>query len=132
MPTVTNVSGTNAGPAANSTPSSEAAMGNAWKIGTFQQVLNVLTIATVTCTEQTFTFTGLLTTDVVVVQNTAAPVAGLLVGNSRCKSADVLAVTFGNPTAGTITPVTTDTWNITVIRPLPNYVAPTTGSLLNW
>ena len=121
MPTVTDVQGTNAGPASGGFPLSFLPVGDAWKVGIFTQVLNVLTVATVVSTEQTFTFTGLLTTDMVLVRCTAAPVAGLIVGNSRCKAADVLAVSFGNPTAGTITPVTTDTWQILVVRPLPNY-----------
>jgi hypothetical protein len=132
MPTVTNITGTNAGPASGGAPLSMMPVGNGWKLGVFTQVLALGTVATVTCTEQTFTFTGLLTTDIVFVTSTAAPVAGLIIGNSRCKSADVLAISTGNPTAGTITPVTTDTWTITVIRPLPNYSQASSGTFLNW
>lgn len=129
-PTVTDIQGTNTGPSSGGFPTSFLNVGDIWKVGMFTQVLNVLTVATVTSTEQTFTFTGLLTTDMVFVRSTAAPVTGLIVGNSRCKSADVLGISFGNPTAGTITPVTTDTWQIMVVRPNANYTQATAN--LNW
>ncbi|MGH9967714.1 MAG: hypothetical protein ACREBG_07740 [Pyrinomonadaceae bacterium] len=80
----------------------------------YSQSLNVASVAANTSAEQTFTVTGLATTDKVFV-NKPALNAGLVVGNARVSAADTLAITFGNLTAGAIDPAA-ETYEIIAIR----------------
>lgn len=82
---------------------------------TFSSSLNVASVAANTSAEQTFTVTGLETTDVVFVSKPSLS-AGLVVGNARVSAADTLAITFGNLTASPIDPAA-ETYLIGVIRP---------------
>jgi hypothetical protein len=132
-PVVTNVDGTNPGPAGVSTASPQSPIGNIWKDGVFSITLSPASVAPNTSAEQTFATTaiGLLTTDLVVVQKPTAQ-AGLVMGGSRVSSADTLAITFGNLTSATITPTASQVYVVGVFRVQPNYVAPASGNQITW
>lgn len=66
--------------------------------------------------EQTFTVTGLKTTDSVVVTKPAAQ-AVIGIAGARVSAADTLAITFINPTATTQTATATEVYQIFVYRP---------------
>jgi len=106
-------------------------MGNVWKTGVFSIALTPVSVANATSAEQTFDATaiGLLTTDVVLVQKPTAQ-AGLGIVGTRVSATNVLAITFMNTTAATITPTAAQTYLVTVIRPQPNFVAGDPD--LNW
>lgn len=85
----------------------------------------IVAVTATTTAEQTWTVTGLLTTDEVFkisLASGAANTTGLGIVNSRVSAADTLAVTFMNVSTGTLTPVT-GVYNVTVARPLPNIVS---------
>jgi hypothetical protein len=132
-PVITNIDGTNPGPASVSTASPQAPIGNIWKDGVFNVTLSPSSVAASTSAEQTFAATGigLLTTDVVIVQKPTAQ-AGLVLGGSRVSAADTLAITFGNTTAATITPTAAQVYQVAVFRVQPNYLAPATGNQITW
>lgn len=65
--------------------------------------LDVASVAANTSAEQTFAVPG-LTTDMMVFVNKPSLDAGLVVGNARVSAVDVLAITFGNSTAGAVDP----------------------------
>lgn len=77
------------------------------KVQTFSQTLNPTSVSANTTSEQTFTVTGLTTTDIVSV-NKPSHQAGLGIVNCRVSAADTLAITFMNTTAGAIDPVSED------------------------
>ena len=76
-----------------------------------------------TASEQTFTVTGLSVGDTLqvadVILNVTKPTnqAGLMIGNARVSAVNTIAITFVNPTAGSITPTAGETYTITVWRP---------------
>lgn len=80
------------------------------------------TIATITTAEQGLTVTGLATTDTVigVVKPTAQ--AGIGLAGWRVSAANTLGLTFINPTAGTLTPTSSEEYALQIYRPNP--VAP--------
>lgn len=132
-PVITNVDGTNPGPAAVATASPQAPIGNIWKDGVFLVTLSPVSVGVTTTTEQTFAATGigLLTTDVVIVQKPTAQ-AGLGIVGSRVSAADTLAITFANITATAITPTAAEVYKVAVFRVQPNYLAPATGNQISW
>lgn len=65
--------------------------------------LTPASVAASTSAEQTFAVTGLVTGQGVVV-NGPAPTAGTGIVNARVSAANTLALTFGNFTAGALTP----------------------------
>ena len=133
-PTVNNVDGSNTGPNVTALPDTvQMPVGNLWKVGMFSLAIAPATVATTTTAEQTFSATGigLLTTDFVIVQKPTAQ-AGLFITNARVSAADTLAITFGNVTSGTLTPTTTETYKVIVLRPQPNWTAPASGNQLDW
>lgn len=73
------------------------------KIKKYSQTITPTEVAIATAAEQTFTVTGLVTTDVVVV-NPAATGNATAVASARVSAANTLAITFVNPTAGALTP----------------------------
>lgn len=79
-----------------------------------------------TAAEQTFTVTGVLSTDVILANKPTAQ-TGLGVVNVRASAANTVAITFMNATGSTITP-TSETWTFTILRPedvpLPSIVSP--------
>lgn len=73
---------------------------------TFSQSLTPAATATITAAEQTFTVTGLTTSmNVLAVRPPSAQTAGLGLSGARVSAADTLALTFTNPTAGSLTAV---------------------------
>ena len=72
--------------------------------------------------EQTFTVTGLLTTDMVLAFNRGAAMqAGLGVTNARISAANTLALTWVNNTAANLTPTASEVYQVTVIRGLTTF-----------
>jgi hypothetical protein len=67
------------------------------------QTLTPVAVGAATCAEQTFTVPGLLATDVVDVFWPGSATAVGLVG-CRVSAVNTLALTFVNPTAGSLTP----------------------------
>lgn len=88
-------------------------MSNAWAIAV---AFSPISIAPNTAAEQTFAVSGLHLGDFVDVNKPTAQ-AGLIIGGSRVSAKDVLAVTFGNLTAATITPTAAETYTIQINRP---------------
>jgi hypothetical protein len=84
------------------------------QIRVYSQSLDVASVAANTSAEQTFTVTGLATTDKVFV-NKPSVSAGLVVGNARVSAANTLALTFGNLTAAPIDPAA-ETYTIVAFR----------------
>ncbi len=88
-----------------------------FKVGTtsitpdkYSPTLTPASVAADTTAEQTFTVTGLATTNSVVV-NGPAPTAGTGIVNARVSAANTLALTFVNATAAAVVP-TSGTYNI--------------------
>lgn len=84
------------------------------QIRVYSQSLDVASVAANTTVEQTFTVTGLATTDTVFVNKPTAT-AGLGIVNARVSAANTLAITFVNATAGAIDPAA-ETYAIVAIR----------------
>lgn len=84
------------------------------KVKVYSQTITPASVAAATVAEQTFTVTGLSTSDKVFV-NAGAIVNSVGIGNVRVSAANTLAVQFVNPTAGSLTP-TAVTWQIVAIR----------------
>lgn len=91
-------------------------MGNLLAIGTISQALSPALVAANTTAEQTFTVPGLKLGDFVgVVKPTNQ--AGIGVVNARVSAANTLAITFGNFTAGGLTPTAAEVYLISYMRP---------------
>ena len=76
-------------------------------------------VAANTTAEQTFTVTGLQTTDFILAVNKPTAQAGLGIGNWRISAANTLALTFSNNTASSITPTASQVYNVVVLRGFP-------------
>ena len=131
FPAVTNVDGSNPGPNSATPDFPQSPIGNVWKNGVFTVTLSPASVANATSAEQTFTMTGLLTTDYVYVNKPTAQ-AGLGIVGARVSAADTLAITFMNATAATITPTASQAYIVQVVRVQPNWTAPASGSLIDW
>lgn len=124
---------TNPGPSTTVNPEPQSSIGNLWKVGIFNLTLSPASVANATSAEQTFDASsiGLQTGDVVLVQKPTAQ-AGLGIVGSRVSATDVLAITFMNATAATITPTASQVYKVTVLRVQPNFTAPSSGPAMNW
>lgn len=124
---------TNPGPSIAQNPEPQAPIGNVAKLGRFSITLSPASVANATSAEQTFDASaiGLLTTDVVLVQKPTTQ-AGLGIVGSRVSATNVLAITFMNATAATITPTASQAYIVTVIRVQENFNAPSSGPAMNW
>ena len=91
--------------------------GNVRSIFMIDVTFNPAAVATITTAEQTTTVTGLRTGDMVFWQK-PTNTAGVGVVNMRVSATDTLAVTFVNPTAGSVD-AASETWRLLVIRPDP-------------
>lgn len=80
----------------------------------YQQALSPVQVAANTTAEQTFTVTGLVTTDIVVAIQKPTAQAGLGIVGWRVSATNALAITFGNNTAAPITPTAAETYKILV------------------
>lgn len=131
FPAVTNVDGSNPGPTSAAPDTPQSPIGNIWKAARLSVTLSPASVANATSAEQTFTMTGLLTTDFVSVNKPTAQ-AGLGIVGTRVSAADTLAITFGNFTAATITPTASEVYVVHVVRVQPNWTAPATGSPIDY
>ena len=107
----------NPGPSLSQFGVPQAPFGNLAQIGLLSVAVAPASVAATTSAEQTFTVTGLQTTDAVFVSKPSAQ-AGLAVATARVSASNTLAVTFVNASAGAITP-TTETYQLMVLRPQP-------------
>src|ERR1700731_2906002 len=71
-------------------------------------------IATITAAEQSLTVTGLLATDLVIV-NTPVTVAGVAVALPRVSAANTLKLVLGNSTGATLTPTASQAYIVATI-----------------
>ena len=93
------------------------ARGNIGKLFALSPTLTSVGVATITTAEQTYTVPGLQVGDVIVsVQRPANSPVGVGVVNARVSAANTLALTWVNPTAGSVTPAAA-AFQIVVARP---------------
>lgn len=85
--------------------------GNAYKSNLYAITLSPASVANATTAEQTFAVNGLNTTDFVYVIKPTNQ-AGLGITNCRVSAANTLAISFGNVTAATITPTSTEVYTL--------------------
>ena len=131
FPSVTNVDGTNPGPNSVTLPdTTQSPIGNVQETWSFAVKLSPSAVANATTAEQTFAVLGLITTDYVAVDKPTAQ-AGLGIVGTRVSAAGVLAITFANVTAATITPTASESYRLHVVRVQPNWTAPASGSQID-
>jgi hypothetical protein len=82
-------------------------------------------VAAATTAEQTFTLSGLKTSDVVFVRKPTLT-AGLGIAGARCSAADTLAITFINATASPID-AASEVYSVAIFRPEGGAVAAAIG-----
>jgi len=85
-----------------------------WVLGV---TLTPSSVANATSAEQTFTCTGVRLGDFIDVNKPTAQ-AGLGIVGSRAQAKDVIAITFQNSTAATITPTAAEIYTVKVDRPV--------------
>lgn len=123
MVATTNIDGSNPGPNVVTLPDPvQYPIGNVWKLGVFNLKLSPALVAANTSAEQAFAATGigLQVGDAVNVSKPTAQ-AGLGIVNERVSALDTLAITFGNFTAAGIQPTANEVYQVTVLRPLPEW-----------
>jgi len=91
--------------------------GNLSKLEVLSLTLTPSAVSANTSAEQTFTVPGLLTTDVVIGVSKPTTQAGLGIVGYRISAANTLAITFGNFSAGSITPTASQVYQVTIARP---------------
>lgn len=91
-------------------------LGNLPKQAVISVTLSPAAVSANTSAEQTFTVNGLLAGDHVVVNKPSAQ-AGLGVVGFRVSADNTLAITFGNFTAGSITPTASEVYRVLLSRP---------------
>ena len=96
--------------------STQAVRGNVLTLFAVSVTWNPAAVATATTAEQTVTVTGVKVGDVVVAYNKPANTAGAMPVNARVSAADTVAVTFVNPTAGSVDPGS-EAWTFVIGRP---------------
>jgi hypothetical protein len=108
-----------AAPNSQTTPNSQAPFSGIQQIGVISQTITPGSVgaANASGTQQTFTVTGLQTTDIIIV-TPAATGNATTVGSAFVSAANTLAIQFNNPTAGALTPGA-GVYLITVLRPAP-------------
>ncbi len=96
---------------------------------TVQSALTPVKVEGSTGAEQTFTITGLKTTDQILSVSKPTVQTGLFVANARVSAVDTLALQFVNATTASITPTAGETYTIVGLRPeritYPTIVSPT-------
>ena len=78
--------------------------GNVAGINIITASLTPTEVATITAPEQTFTVTGLKTTDTILAVLPPSDEAGVSLTYGRVSAANTLAIKFVNPTGGNVTP----------------------------
>jgi hypothetical protein len=91
-------------------------IGNIPKQSVISVTLSPVAVAANTSAEQTFAVAGLEAGDHVAVNKPSAQ-AGLGIVGARVSAANTLAITFGNFTAGSITPTASEVYTILLSRP---------------
>lgn len=89
--------------------------GNIARMFAITVTFNPAAVATATTAEQTTTVLGLRVGDFVISQK-PTNTAGVGVVNARVSAADTLALTFVNPTAGSVD-AASESWSFLVFRP---------------
>ena len=79
----------------------------------------LVSVASITSSEQSVTVNGLLATDIPVGVSKPALTAGLLNGTGRISAANTLQVQFINATQGALTPSATEIYGVTVLSQSP-------------
>lgn len=106
--------------------STQIARGNIARMFAVSVTFDPAAVATITTAEQTTTIPGLLPGDFVIPQK-PSNTAGVGVVNARVSAVDTLALTFVNPTAGSVN-AASETWKFLVFRPeegtLPSTMTP--------
>lgn len=89
--------------------------GNIGRIFAVQVTFDPAAVATITTAEQTATVAGVKVGDIVYWSKPTATV-GVGVVNARVSAADTIALTFVNPTAGSVN-AASETWTFLIFRP---------------
>lgn len=135
FPAVTNVTGSNPGPNDATPDTPQSSIGNMWKVGVFSISITPSAVSATTAPVQNFASTGigLLTTDSVSVSpaGTLGQTAGVAICDAWVSAADTLSIQFVNPTAGSLTPKA-GSYQVTVFRRQPNWIAPASGNQIDW
>jgi hypothetical protein len=79
----------------------------------------LVSVASATTAEQTFTVSGLLATDIAVSTNKPTLSAGIGICNSRVSAANTLAVQFVNASAAAVTPSATEVYLVNTLTQTP-------------
>jgi hypothetical protein len=82
----------------------------------YSQTLTPASVAAATCAEQTFTVTGLATTDTVLVNASGLVGTTTMIGNARASATNTLAIEFCNVSAVTAQTPTSQTYTIRAER----------------
>lgn len=94
----------------------DGAFGNTCSIRGQVTINHGASIAVGSTNQTTVAFTGAVVGDVVAINPVAAPVAGILVGNGRVSSANVIQVDVANVTTATVAAGTAVVYNVVLIR----------------
>lgn len=93
------------------------------KIYPVQITISPAQVSANTTAEQTFTLTGLRTTDIIETVVKPTHQNGLGITGFRVSAADTLAIGFVNATAGAITPTASQTYTLVIRRPEKVYTS---------
>jgi hypothetical protein len=96
--------------------STQVVRGNVLKLFAVSVTWNPAAVATITTAEQTVTVPGVKVGDLVVAYNKPTNTTGAMPVNARVSAADTVAVSFVNPTAGSVDPAS-EAWTFVIGRP---------------
>jgi hypothetical protein len=96
--------------------STQAVRGNVLKLFAVSVTWDPAAVNTITTAEQTVTVPGVLVGDIVVAWNKPTNTAGAMPVNARVSAANTVAVSFVNPTAGSVNPAE-EAWIFVIGRP---------------
>ena len=80
----------------------------------------LVSVASITTAEQTFTVSGLLSTDIAISANKPTLSAGIGACSTRVSAANTLAITFVNASAAAVTPSATEVYFVTTMTQTPS------------
>jgi hypothetical protein len=96
--------------------STQVVRGNVLKLFAVTVTWDPAAVATITTAEQTVTVPGVKVGDIIVAYNKPTNTTGAMPVNARVSAADTVAVSFVNPTAGSVDPAS-EAWTFVVGRP---------------
>jgi hypothetical protein len=96
--------------------STSIARGNIAKMFAVSVTFDPASVATITTAEQTLTVTGVQVGDIVIAVNKPTNTAGVGIVNARVSAANTVALTFVNPTAGSVD-AASESWIFVFGRP---------------